>query len=236
METPVYSTLFVELDALLDTRLAILTSFGEEALKFNLTKNYFSRKHDFFIGINQEEYKIKYLNRDKSILKNSLSTELRNVINQFIQKTLLNRTTTPYQFLPKIIVNLYPYQLEEKEKQIILSSIIAMTHDLAPIEIVYLPYLEITPMYVKKNLSVLILYNYLEWLELQSKLNNFPKTICPEVTLLGPCIYFILPNNHTNTSENPFGAIEHIASPLISLKLLPIHVFSIAIDQNVVPN
>lgn len=230
-----YLTLFADLDVLLDTRLSTIFSFGKEAINANFNRRYFSRKIDIFETIDPYAYKERYLNRDKKILKNALSTDVKNLMRQFVQRAIENIINTPYQRLPKIIINTYPYILNDQEAAIIVRSITLQTNEKARVELVHMSPADITPNYVKNQLSIMMRYDCLNWLELQSELKNFDLITCPEVSLLGPAMYYEQPNLTHQSKVDPFLAAEKVASPLISLKLLPIDVFCLVVDQATIP-
>jgi len=224
-----YSTIFVELDALLDTRLAILANLNDEDLIKILKADYQHRPMDVFPGVNDDEFKELYKNRDKYILKNAIITPIGRLLREFSEKTLNQVLNTPFHYAPKVILNVHPYKLNDDEVSTIVTALRAVTNDLCDIEITNLPYEEITPAYVKRNISLLILYEYYKWLEVHSSNGMFNKITCPEVSMMGPAIYFKkITKEILQSDENPFEAIELLASPLIGLKLLSIDNFSAA--------
>jgi len=221
-----YSTIFTELDALLDTRIASLDKMGTDVLINVIGKNYHNRLADYFTDIDNDKFKEIYDNRDKEILKNAILTPISFLILDYAKKTINQISSTPFHYKPKLIVNIYPYDLTDDEITNLIKVLIHTTESLIDISIVKMPYEEITPMYVKRDISLLILYNYTEWLELHSANKAFNKTTCPEVTLLGPGIIFKKGSYKNETNLDPFAAIETLVAPLIGLKLLTIDLFS----------
>ena len=222
-----FSTILVELDALFDTRIAAIDQLGEDSLKTVLDGGYYTRIIDEFPGIDNEAFKEIYKSKSKSLLFNSMITPIAEYLLDFSIKTLAQVATSPFHNKPKIIVNTYPYDLNEIEIDIIARGVRGITRGKADIEMVNLSYADITPKYLKKNISILILYNYPDWLEKQSELGNFPTTTCPKVALFGPAIYFKPINPNEYFENNPFETLELYVSPLISLNLLPVEKFSL---------
>lgn len=223
------STIFIELDALLDTRLGVLTSMGEDVLKTVLETDYLHRFIDRFKGIDNIEFERLYKARNKNVLRYTIVTPMSKFLREFAEKTIAQIKSTPFHYKPKIILNVYPYELSPEEEVIMIATVRAITKELADIELVKMSYEEITPSYVKRNVAIMILYDYATWLETQSTNENFKKITCPEVGLLAPRIYFKMPEHPPNEDDDPFKAMETLASPLIKLHLMPIENFSMAL-------
>lgn len=222
MDKPVYSTLFIELDALLDSRASTLYKLDPEFFSNILNNKYFERLSDEF---ELEGYKELYNTRDRETLRNALLSEIAGLIIDFCTQTLEVTAQSPFHFVPKIIINIHPYKLEEQESNLIIQAVRALINDICDIEIVDMSYEELTPTYVKSKLTILILYDYPTWLEVHSLNKNFEKTICSQVTLFGPRVAFKKLDTLKNIEIDPFDAMEELVAPLISLKLLPINMF-----------
>lgn len=222
-----FSSLFIELDALLDTRIAILANMEGKVLENAILDDYHNRKIDAFRGASFNEFRTLYDNRDKSILKETMVTGMAGLIKEFVEKTLKNITTSPFHNKPKIILNVHPYVLTEEEINVLVKSLVIITDGLSDVQVVNMSYDDITPMYVKANLSILVLYECYRWLETHSVNELFKKVTCPDVALFGPRIFFKEFNPNTKHEVDPLDAMEKIAAPLIGLILLPIDRFSI---------
>ena len=223
------STIFIELDTLLDTRIGTLSLYGEDIIRKNVENGYFVRKEDVFLGVNMDNYRERYYNRDKEVLKNSPVTSICFLIKEFVNKTILLSTSSPFKYKPKVTLNIHPYKLLEKEESIFMEALIRLTDKKADIEIVNLPYAEITPRLVKDHYGIMVMYYYAEWLNIQAVTNGFEKTICPDHDMIGPKIYFENRDKETKlspTDMDPFDAICEISKPLINLQLMHIKEFS----------
>lgn len=224
-DTVSISALFLELDTLLDTRFSTIIEMGEETVSKVLKNNYHGRFIDKFEGIDNDLFSSIYNNRDKRILKNTLVTPITFIINEFVTKTNKQNISSPIFLKPKIILNTYPYVLEESEVEVFIKILIQITNNQADIEIVNLNYQNMTPSYLNDEVSIMILYNYNQWLEEQVVLDNFKNKACPSITLFAPAIVF------TESIEDipikkAFKAVEIMTEPFISLKLLPVEYFS----------
>lgn len=224
-------TIYIDLDCLLDTRLATLGMLSEDAATNALNNKYHERESDFFKGIDLEEYKILYKNRNVMTLKNSMCTNavflLRKLINDITEQSI----TMPYYDGVKIIINTYPYELSNKEKVNIEKSVRAWVRNMAPVDSISISKKNLTPYLCKSNFSMLIMYEYAEWLDLQAK--EFENIKLPDRYLFAPALYFSkVPTEEelkqlVKESNHPFHATEIMAQPLISLKLIDIKYFSI---------
>lgn len=230
------SSLMIMMDCLLDTRIGVIFSFGEETLNKVLNENYHTRQEDKFVGIDSQEFKQRYAARDKTTLKNSAVTCLIKLLQEFVFKTLNQSLVTPHHLLPKIVLNTYPYVLSEEETKVFIKILMHYTNQKCQVEVIYKSPESLTPKFVKHNFSVMIMYHYLEWLEFHSASEAFKTTTCPEVTLMGPALFFNGPPKQEEIqilerqNLTPFRAVEMIASPFVGLKLLPVEDFSLVIN------
>jgi hypothetical protein len=227
------STLMVTMDALLDTRMGTLLSLGEDVLNHVILHgDYYTRVEDKFLDVDQSMFKAAYENRDKEILKKSGVTQVILMIQEYVNKMQNQNLVTPFHRIPKIVINSYPYLLTDAEIETFKRLMIRYTQKNALVDVVHMSNETLTPTYVKKHLAMLITYDYHQWLEFHSLNKNLETVTCPEVTVVGPMIYFNGPMKHSDIlalkKENlsPFEGIEAIANPLINLTLFPIDLFS----------
>ena len=221
-----FSTLYVELDSLLDTRFATLFSMGEEVALKAIDHAYHDRVTDFFPGVDYAAYQKAYDARDKRILKHAMITPVADLIVDFAKSTLENVSSSPFQYKPKLELNLHPYKLDEEEQNLILALIIQRTAGLLEISIIDKPPEEITPYFVKHRYAVMVMYRYDLWLEMHANNKKFDKTTAPEVAMLSPAVYFKEQKTIPDDVKPVFEDMQRLAAPLIGLQLLPADVFS----------
>lgn len=185
------SKIMVMLDALLDTRMGTLLLLGEQFLTDAVkTGEYHNREEDKFPGIDLNTFKTAYSKRNKDTLKHSGVTQVISLIEEYVSKIHNQNLVTPFHFIPSVTLNIYPYELNEIEIDTFKRLLVRYTNKQAIVNVVNMPFEELTPLYVKQNLSMLIMYDYNDWLEYHALNKNFEKYTCPEVTMLGPRIYF----------------------------------------------
>lgn len=235
MSKPTSSVLYIELDCLLDTRLAVLYSFGEALLKTAFTEAYYERVQDVFPGIDRETFNQRYVQRDKRCLKNAMATAMVQFVKEFVNETLHLAASSPHQLIPKVVVNTFPYVLTEEETTTLVKAFVVLTDSLCDVQLIHEPISALTPSFVKRHYSIMVMYEYYQWIEYHCANDGFKRVTCPEVSLIGPILYFKeLPSaaelrlaKEINTT--PFRAFELQAGPFIQLALLPIENFSIAL-------
>ena len=209
--------------------MGVIAKMGEDTLKAVLDSGYHDRYIDQFPGIDNARFKELYENRDKSILKQAMVTPIAALIKNFTKVTLENINNSPFHYKPKVILNVHPYKLTESEIGVLITVLKSITLELADISVVDMAPSQITPLYVKTNLSAMVLYRYDLWLEEHCANELFTKVSCPDVTVFGPRIYFKKPDKAPNAHEDPFEAMQLLASPFVGLILLPVEQYSMVV-------
>lgn len=231
------SILCIELDCLLDTRLATLYQLDPNAASEAMASGYDRRVEDRF-KVDPALFRSVYTARDRLVLKNSLMTPMVRLCREFVEQTLRQKADGPFQQTPQILINAYPYVLADSETETITRAVATAVKEYCDIQTVFYDYEQMSPTWVKQTCSILVLYHYPEWLEYHSLNGNWKTTTCPEVTLMGPALYFNgLPSEQIlseakSLQVTPFEAMEQIAGPLIQLSLLPIRYFSAEIPYD----
>ena len=228
-------TFYVALDVILDTRFGCLvTHFGDKTL--DMTKNYFIREYDRFGTLSTEEFIKLYKKRDKSILKNSIVTNCIDILSDFVKDTNYKNTYSPDIAIPQIVINTYPYDLNETE---LIAIKIAIRHKIkedVAIETIKMSPKELTPRHVENNYQLMAMYDYYVWLETQTHLGNVQKYPIRDITLFAPMVYF---NDKLNPDEfkrirkgrTVKDSIEVLASAFINLQLIDIGYFNFLVPS-----
>lgn len=228
---------YVDISALLDFRLAVLSEMNaENAEKLLLNGQYFNRQADTFIGFDQATFDHLYktrADRTESFIR-AVPTELNNCLLKIVKDIRLQRTNTPYTDGVKIVVNTYPYMFTDDCKEELGLTIFTRLQGLAPVTVSYIEPSELTPEYCKNAFSLMFIYDYNEWLELHSKLMAsslkqrmveivlFSPRLLPSKSVLGPDHAF-----NPNELDDIMLKLEQAASPLVTMKLLDAKLFSV---------
>ena len=222
--------IFIELDALLDTRLSTLYSIGPDAVVDSLTKNYFSRRIDTFEGVDKKVFSEIYKARDKVTLSNAVVTKAIGFVKELILLTTSQAIKTPFHTGAKLIINTYPYDLDESEVNAIVEGVVYAIDAACDVQAVSMSLKDLTPRYCKDNLGYMFLYDYIPWLEQQGY--NFKDLPCPEIMVIVPGIYFTEeePTKQEMTEAiqsfmHPLRAMEFVSAYYIDLKLYDIDLF-----------
>lgn len=215
----------IDLDSLFDTRLGTLYSHSREVAENNLTIGYFDRKLDDFIGLPFEEFKELYEKRDKQTLQVSLVTPMLDILLEFVAGVYKNGINGFETKKPKILLNIYPYNLLEDEQKVIQEMLISLTKGFCLIELVYLTLEQITPMYIRDHIDAMSMYNYTDWIECHSVNENLKKVSSPGTAIFGPRLHFKrMTQDEKNFLAmhklNPFEVLETNSAPLFALKTL----------------
>lgn len=234
MEKQEQSGILVELDVLLDTRLATLFLLNEENVKkvFD-TPRYFNRQQDIFPGVDKTTFREKYDQRDKSWLINAPMTPMVRYTQEFVLNTIQQQASTPFGAVPKVYLNVYPYVLTPEEENKLIKTFAVLTNGRCDIELVNYKVENLHPGLVKDKFSIMVMYDYYKWLDHFSKNEVFTKVTCPEVTLIGPQLYFERLPTAQELKQlemqklNMFQLTERFAGPFVNLCLIPIDNFCV---------
>lgn len=225
------SAMMVYMDALFDTRLSLLYELNPSSLLHTLTHDYLVRDEEKFPDIDKTLFFDRYHARDKSLLKNATVTPVMDMLVDFIRGTYTNNISGPILVRPKIILNTWPYELSREECNTLKQVITIYTKDQVEVEVVHVSYSELTPSYLKREVSIVVMYDYYRWLEVHSESKRFETDRCPDISLIAPGIYFKGKPNRSQielakeVGMTPLGIIEAHAGPFIDLKLVNIDVF-----------
>lgn len=232
--------IYVDLDSLLDTRLSTLFLIHDSLVGLALNNNYLTRYEDSFKQLNpvltKEKFKEVYDTRDNEVIQNSSYTKVLSVIRDSVRKLVHQKLETPYTTDISLYINTFPFTLNQEEEQAVAKSLIHYTDGECQIEFINLSIEELTPKYCSDNFSLMIKYEYGDWLDFHSKNEAIRKIPLTTLTLIVPEIFFArMPNSQElneirNGKFDPFGNMEVIFAPIIGLKTMPASVFSIDLD------
>lgn len=223
--------MYTELDAILDTRIALLYQhYPKETIKL-LNESYFSRIADDYAFLSADDFRALYQTRNNETLKHAMVTTAIAFINVFKTKTLMALVDSPYQRQPMVTINTFPYKIPESTLGALIAAIRKLTDDGIDIEIIHEPRENITPSFIKRKYAFMMLYDYWDWLEVHSLNENFKTTQIPAVTLFGPAIVKSSKVYRELSAINPFDAIEKFCSPMVKVSLCPVSKFSIDISS-----
>ena len=216
------SKIFIDLDSLLDTRLGTLVSKDANYLFDTITNPaYYERDTHYFL-LEAKEFNELYKNRDIYTLSKSAATQICLMLPKFLNDMLNDDIDRPNRTQPEIVINIYPYQLDEFALESIKECVTYYSREVAVVNAVYLSPKQLTPNYLK-DFELVIMYEYAVWLETQAL--AFKRTQLPNVSLLLPKVYFLPKPTEEEFKQLPFGKdqpfdeLELIMKPLIDLQI-----------------
>lgn len=184
-----YAGVYVPLDVLLDTRLGTIAKEDPDMAAGLAETNYRNRQNDDFDAITRMRFKELYAKRDKDTLKLSLVTEFVSILRETLQSMAVSGGTEKHPQMPKLYVNLHPYQLDEEEESelgIILHNLIVMEG--LEIELISKPMEELTPEYCLDHFVLMAMYlDYNQWLDHHRFALH--KQSCRHIVLMVPAMY-----------------------------------------------
>lgn len=230
----------VELDAILDTRLGLMDVLHPEtAVKLVSNPKYFQRKTDHFEALCEypdAAFEAAWATRTKEVLAHAINTPALDLLHYSVMEAEHRAATHPAFSGVRVDINIYPYVLDEDERNCMALSIAQRAGWKAPIRIVNQPPHYFAPKMVKEDYDVLLLYNAKAWLEMhKDALTGFDRM--PGVTLYLPRL---MPEEKVPAEIGDFrkygaklpvdifDAVTYACAEFIALEFVPINHFCIA--------
>lgn len=224
------SIILVELDAILDTRLATLAKINPEAaVKTANDLRYYDRLIDDFVevcGVTKEEFREAYKNRDVEVLQNSVMTEIILILNELTLKLEMEANDTPFVSNVIVELNVFPYQLDEDDRLAIAEAVMMRCGHSTEVKCVFYHPKEMTPQAIKNRYSGMFIYNFRDWME--HHVEAFKSFSMPRVTVMAPALFYDeIPSDDEFVKDgmrpeiNAFQLSEVGAVELFALSLLP---------------
>lgn len=235
-----YETILVDLDSILDTRLSLIMNLLDGDDLESVLDIYFNRiTNDFTPYLTYEEFNNHYLNRDNTVLPNATITSVLLMIRDYVQGVLNKTHSSTVITVPRILLNVYPYDLSKETLTHILNGIIFHTDEKIDITMVSIPDKEITLKYLYENVSTYIKYDYYNWLDALDKDNFNIDNSCPDVQLITPSYLPIKSKDINNVfykdgqSIDPFNIFSLSMRYLINIQFTKRSIFNrMFLDQD----
>ena len=185
--------IYIDLDSLFDTRLAILSRINPEVIPFISRNDYYRKRERDNWGemtqdlISDAVFEEHWNARDRSVLVESRITGIFMVLATIANGHMRAVSEGVVENQAKLFVNCYPYLLTDEE-QMELSDLIRMQIGLdIEIEFDYMRYEEITPEWFHLNASAIVMYEFHKWIKDYSEaLSNRP---LKSLTFIAPKLF-----------------------------------------------
>jgi hypothetical protein len=225
--------IYLDLDAILDTRLGTLSVMGDEhPIKVLASGKYHSRMSDEFEGVSVQAFREAYAKRDIDTLKRSVLTNVTFFLRRLVKDSLVSAVMNQRVEKMCFTVNVYPYDFDDPSLvEMLIACIRFHTYSTSNVQVVSIPDEELTPEFVSKNYQIMIRYNWVDWVSKHKQF--FEQRGIPSVTVVVPEIFYdVVPSQEDidrlgMRKQNPFRMTESITAALFRLKHLPASLFSI---------
>lgn len=185
------AAILVELDALLDSRLATLRGIDPKAVDRMLKSGYYnSRTEDVFPGVDAVAYREAYAKRNfETLASYPIMTGMVPVLRDLVGSYSVDSVLDPAIDSVKVVVMTHPYDLTSDEKQALHDSLSYYLSGMATIEFTNLTYSELTPQHCNANYRDMVFYNFLDWAKSQE--TNIQSRRIPTVRVIVPAFQYI---------------------------------------------
>ena len=230
---------YVELDALLDTRLGTLNRFfPENAVRLH-HDGYYKRRSDFFEGIDMDQYRAHYKERDTETLSYSRVSNIILLLRELTGKTIEQMSELPFIDGFGFLINAHPYELTKEEADAISSAVVSLIGISVDVEIISLPPERVSPSFCK-DLTAMFIYNYEDWLT--ANVNEFLKDPARNLTVFVPAL-FVASNptdeeiqEHIKKIMHPFATLEFTLKSIVDFQMIDVGYFSLIGLEKLDPN
>jgi hypothetical protein len=218
---------YVELDCLFDTRLSLMYDIDKNIMRDMISTNkYHTRIMDQFGYLSVRLFRTIYNYRNANTLDNPLGTLVNDVIRDYcVEATITAKSYEEYNKI-NVYVNIYPYNLTEEDIELLRMGISNSIEIPVNVEILYKPYTEINPEFIKNNIGMMIMYDGLLWVEHFTSNGELIKNSLPDVVLMTPMLLHrnLLIKKADLTTF--FNDVEKSVAMLIQLAYVPADIFS----------
>lgn len=224
--------IFIDIDALYDTRLATLEALDERLAYLALTTGYEIRDEDVFPFVDKELFQELYSSRDEDILAKALPTKIIEIIKNFLAVSLQENINSPWVAKTEVYLNIYPYKLDKTVANEMAQALFKLCSEKVNVHVVNFPNERVTPQFLKEKIALVIKYEYADWLEVHSKTGAFRSCQMPDVSLYVPPLFFAKkppPDviiEHNRTGPGIFKSIEIGAASIIGLEFIGIDFYN----------
>jgi hypothetical protein len=181
-------SILIEIDALLDTRLAVMDRLDPEAaVRLASNPDYYTRMIDHMeplCGIDEATYQEAWNKRSFEDLKHALATPMVDFLHyqalDLARKVKLEPTVEGAEY----VINLFPYRIPLPDETALHNALSQRFGHAVPIKLVFLSPKEIEPLQVRSKYAGLVFYNHHLWIRTHQEV--LTKIGIPQITLVVP--------------------------------------------------
>lgn len=181
------AVMMVTLDSLFDTRVGTIAKIDVDAAAgFLHNPDYSGRLWDMFPGVDQKRFDEEYAKRDRETLRNSQTTPVVYIIQDFVRRCAETSYSRPVSLTPEIHINFHPYDLTEEEEDLIISGLQQVVPLKPEFKKIHYSDEQLNPSFCRSNYNTMVHYHGHDWLETNSKNKLLEEFKCPALTLFVP--------------------------------------------------
>lgn len=224
---------YIELDALLDTRLGLLHEhYPDLAVQVLKSGKYHKRLIDRFGSVTPKQFEELYAKRSIETLKHSILTNVPFFLQRLIKDCVVHASLTKVDQHLHYVINTWPYDFgDDALKQMLISCVSFHMLDAVDVSVIHMPPEQLTPSEIKDKYDIMIMYRFQEWLYMHRE--EFKLVRCPAVTVVAPAMYYLeMPDPETiqecrNIGRDPIQIAEEQTAEFIRLKFMDVSLFCI---------
>lgn len=213
--------IYVDIDALFDTRFALLSVLSPELARGSFQDKYFTRKQDSFGFIPNRLFRQFYKKRNRDLLKLSRPTSIPTLIAEHIDTVKLTSLVEKVDGEVVVFINIFPYVLNDKEIEELRLSFLPYFVNCKNILIMSKP--NIRPEWISKNCMMMIKYDGIDWVN-----RNIANGELIRHQLMDTILYLpTLMDGKEELTEEDFEQVAKLALPCIRMEWLETRDFCI---------
>ena len=232
--------LLVELDMLLDTRIATVLLMNPTAALELLSPAYRNRRSDelgeLTKHITTEDFEKAYAQRSVETLRVARATPMALMFGRVVRDLLKELTNTPRFDGVDVEVNVWPYQLSEQERVDIVTCVMAHINFPIQVKAVSIHPNELTFKRIDaEQWTAIFLYNFRQWAEYHvERYSETDPSLASRSMIIPELLKTVkeeLPKEDTKAPSGealtPFNALRMMMSPIIAIQYVPVEMVSI---------
>lgn len=231
--------IYIDLDSLYDTRLAILDKIDTRYATLVYEAGFTNRTEDAFPRINKEQFKKLFDDRDNTVLAKAMLTNVMSMVRDHIKESVKNIHRTPGGKEINVYVNVWPYEFDKTGVELILKPIYDIEENRVNVHALNQDPKTIPTSFFGERFAFIVMYDYLRWL---TNILDDPTTMAkpiPKTTLIAPKLFLNETYNEKDYQAHldagnmdPFREIELICAQYVGLEFYEIPLFCAMLPPN----
>lgn len=227
--------IMLELDALIDTRLATLGLLDPKYVENIDLAAYLTRENDLFSTptVTREQYEQVYRERDTLTLKSAVVTGVLTLVKERLMEHLVGSDTPMTSAVLKVDLNITPYVLDDTERAELAGLVEFELGGGVEVNIINKPLNQLNLPYLGSLYHTVILYNWRDWARSQEA--SFRQDSVVGLFVVVPrLLEQPAPTEFENDEDKvayetigPFNAMEYAYADRVSLRFEDQALFSI---------